>query len=156
MKKLLLLAGVAMIGLTGCSSVHKGVTSGVLQEKVTAEHIANVQVGGKISGVSSAKVLFGFITIGGDNQFVDGMSYAGESASLTSSLPLPLPIPSVSDGMSKLKSSATYKALESSGADVIIAPTYKTTVKNDFFVYKELEARVDGYKGTITGFTQKK
>ena len=156
MKKLFLLTSVVMIGLTGCSSVHRGVPSGVLQETVRAEHIADVKVGGKISGTSSAKVLFGFITLGGDSQFVDGMSYAGEANSLGGSLPLPLPIPSVSNGMDKLKSAAAYKALESSGADVIVAPTYKTTIKNDYFVYKELEARVDGYKGTITGFTQKK
>ena len=84
------------------------------------------------------------------------MSYAGQTSSIGGSLPLPLPIPSISNGMDKLKSAAAYKALESSGADVIVAPTYKTTVKNDYFVYKELEERVDGYKGTITGFTQKK
>ena len=28
-------------------------------------------------------------------------------------------------------------------------------VKNYFVVYKELEAKVEGYKGTITGFSQK-
>ncbi len=154
MKKLFLLAGVAMIGLTGCSSVHQGVPTGALKETVSADHIAHVKVGEKISGESSAIILFGF-KIGGDNQFVDGMSYAGGSTGLGASLPVPLPVPSLSGGMDDVKSAAAYNALAKSGADVIVAPTYKTTVKNDYFVYKELEARVDGYKGTITGFTQK-
>ncbi|MBR1949222.1 MAG: hypothetical protein IKA30_05470 [Alphaproteobacteria bacterium] len=154
MKKMLLLAGIAMIGLTGCSSVHQGVASGALQTTVSADHVANIKVGEKISGESSAKILFGFIKIGGDNNFVDGMSYAGESSGLGGGLPLP--IPSVSSGMDSVKSAAAYKALTNSGADVIVAPTYKTTVKNDYVVYKELEAKVEGYKGTITGFTQKK
>lgn len=154
MKKMLLLAGIAMIGLTGCSSVHQGVASGALQTSVSADHIANIRVGEKISGESSAKILFGFIKIGGDNKFVDGMSYAGEGNGLGGALPLP--VPSLSSGMDDVKSAAAYKALTKSGADVIVAPTYKTTVKNDYVVYKEIEAKVEGYKGTITGFTQKK
>lgn len=153
MKKLFLLAGVAMIGLTGCSSVHKGVPAAPLAASLEpAVHIPHVKVGEKISGESSAKVLFGFITFGGDSEYVDGMSYAGASSIKDS---LPIPVPTVSSGMDDVKSAAAYKAIESSGADVIVAPTYKTTVKNDYFVYKELEAKVEGYKGTITGFTQK-
>lgn len=156
MKKSILLATVAMFGLAGCSSVHMGVPSAALQERVTADHIANVKVGEKISGESSAKILFGFIKIGGDNEFVDGMSYAGSSSGGLSLDGLPLPVPAISGAMDDVKSAAAYKAIESSGADVIIAPTYKTSVTNDFFVYKELNAKVEGYKGTITGFTQVK
>lgn len=156
MKKSILLATVAMFGLAGCSSVHMGVPSAALQERVTADHIANVKVGEKISGESSAKILFGFIKIGGDNEFVDGMSYAGSSSGGLSLDGLPLPVPAIQGGMEDVKSAAAYKAIESSGADVIIAPTYKTSVTNDFFVYKELNAKVEGYKGTITGFTQVK
>lgn len=151
MKKLFLLASAAMIGLTGCSSVHTGVASSPLVERLApAEHIPHVKVGEKISGVSSAKVLFGFITIGADSSYVDGMSYTGAS-----SLSVSLPVPSLPSGIDNVKSAAAYKAIESSGADVIVAPVYKTSVKNDFLVYKELEAKVEGYKGTITGFTQK-
>ena len=162
MKKILLLAGIAMFGLTGCSSVHQG--KSLLPETLEVKNLGQRdgfiykpifgRVGEKISGESSAKILFGFIKIGADNKFVDGMSYAGESKNLSSSLPLP--VPSISSGMDDLKSAAAYKALENSGADVIVAPTYKTTVKNDYVVYKEVEAKVEGYKGTITGFTQKK
>lgn len=156
MKKLFLLTTVALFGLTGCSSVHQGVPSGALQETVEANHVAHVEVGEKISGVSSAKILFGFIKIGEDNQYIDGMSYAGASGSGLAGLPIPLPIPSASGGIDDLKSAAAYKAIESSGADVIVAPTYKTTVSNDYIVYKEVEAKVEGYKGKITGFSQKK
>lgn len=153
MKKMLLLAGVAMMGLTACSSVHQGVASAPLVEHLApAEHIPHVKVGEKISGTSSAKVLFGFITFGGDSEYVDGMTYTGASSIKDA---LPIPVPTLASGMDDVKSAAAYKAIESSGADVIVAPTYKTSVKNDFFVYKELEARVEGYKGTITGFTQK-
>ncbi len=150
MKKMALLAGIAMISLAGCSSIHRGVSTSALQQTVRADHVANIKVGEKISGEASAKILFGF-KIGGDNKFLDGMSYAGESKGLSGVLPISTP----AGGMEDVKSAAAYKALENSGADVIVAPTYKTTVKNDFFVYKELEARVEGYRGTITGFTQK-
>lgn len=42
MKKVLLLAGIAMIGLTGCSSVHQGVLAGALQTSVRADHYTDL------------------------------------------------------------------------------------------------------------------
>ena len=146
MKKLFLLATAAMLGLTGCSTFNQGVPSGALSERVSADHTANVKVGEKIYGESSAKVLFGFFKFGGDNEFADGVDYAGEGSSF---------VPSFFSPMAEVKTAAAYKAVANSGADVIVAPIYKTAVKNNYIIYKELEARVEGYKGTITGFTQK-
>ena len=145
MKKLCLLATVAMFGLTACSSVNMGVPAGALKETVRADHIANVRVGEKISGESSAKVLFGFFTLSEDNKYADGVNYAGETSMAGIALPS-------LDG--KLRSAAAYKAVTSSGADVIVAPTYTTYVEKDYIVYKEVRSVVKGYKGTITGFTQ--
>ena len=147
MRKLYLLSGIAALALTACSSVNTGVPAGVLTEHVRADHIANVSVGQKISGESSAKVLFGFITLSEDNKYADGVNYAGETSVGG------VPLPSLAG---KLKSAAAYKAVTSSGADVIVAPTYTTSVENDYIVYKEVKAVVNGYKGTITGFTQVK
>lgn len=144
MKKLFLLVGTALFCLTGCSTVHQSTTSASLNESVAASHRAHIRVGEKISGESSLGILFGFIKVGGDNHFIDGVTYGGSNNPLSGIY---------TSDMDQVKSAAAYKAVTKSGADVIVAPTYKTYI-DDYLIYKRLAARVVGYKGTITGFSQ--
>jgi hypothetical protein len=47
------------------------------------------------------------------------------------------------------KSAAAYKAVTTSGADLIVAPRYDVHVE-DYFVYKTVNVKVTGKKGTVT------
>ncbi|MDD4556098.1 MAG: hypothetical protein PHE89_02040 [Alphaproteobacteria bacterium] len=130
------------LGLSGCASLNQGVPAGALQANVYTNQSANVQVGQKVTADSSANVIFGFITLSEDSKFADGVSYAGQGAL------------NLLDTTGAVKSAAAYKAMKSSGADVLVAPTYITEIE-DFFVFKKVKVTVSAYKGTIKGFTQK-
>jgi hypothetical protein len=59
---------------------------------------------------------------------------------------LGLPIP---DPISTTKAAAAYKAVKSSGADLIVAPRYEVTVE-DYFIFKTVGVKVTGNKGSIS------
>jgi hypothetical protein len=142
MKKFWQMAAVAtLIGTTsGCVSYNMSQPVASLSGDVKTDLKADVKVGEVISGESSTNVLFGWLNIGGDNQFADGVSYGGASGG---GMGLPLP-----DPVSSAKAAAAYKAVKSSGSDLIVAPRYEVTV-NDYFIFKQVNVKVTGNKGSI-------
>ncbi|MOA04331.1 hypothetical protein D3C78_1238800 [compost metagenome] len=52
------------------------------------------------------------------------------------------------DPVSSAKAAAAFKAVKSSGADLIVAPRYEVTVE-DYFVFKKVDVKVVGNKGSI-------
>jgi hypothetical protein len=142
MKKFWQMAAVATLIATtsGCVSYNMSQPVASLSGDVKTDLKADVKVGGVISGESSTNVLFGWLNIGGDNQFADGVSYGGASGG---GIGLPLP-----DPVSSAKAAAAYKAVKSSGSDLIVAPRYEVTV-NDYFIFKQVNVKVTGNKGSI-------
>ena len=146
MKKLWMSAAIATLIATtsGCVSYNVSQPSAPLDGAVKTDLKADIKVGGTITGESSTNILFNFFAFGGDNQFADGVSYGG-GASGGSGGGLPLPIP---DPVATTKAAAAYKAVKSSGADLIVAPRYEVSVK-DYFVFKKVDVKVTGNKGSI-------
>jgi hypothetical protein len=142
MKKFWQIAAVATLIATtsGCVSYNMSQPVASLSGDVKTDLKADVKVGEVISGESSTNVLFGWLNIGGDNQFADGVSYGGASGG---GMGLPLP-----DPVSSAKAAAAYKAVKSSGSDLIVAPRYEVTV-NDYFIFKQVNVKVTGNKGSI-------
>jgi len=140
MKKLYLSAAVAALIATtsGCVSYNMSQPSAPISGAVTADLKANVKVGEQISGESSTNILFGWLSVGGDTQFADGVTYGGAGGS---AIGLPDPI-------SAVKAAAAYKAVKSSGSDLIVAPRYEVTVE-DYIVFKKVNVKVTGNKGSI-------
>lgn len=140
MNKLYLAAAVATLIATtsGCVSYNMSQPTAPISGAVTADLKANVKVGEQISGESSTNILFGWLSVGGDSQFADGVTYGGPSGS-----PIGLP-----DPISAVKSAAAYKAVKSSGSDLIVAPRYEVTVK-DYIIFKKVNVKVTGNKGSI-------
>lgn len=134
-------AAAAVIALTsGCASYNVSAPSAPVGGSVTADLKADVKVGEKISGESSTSILFGFLNIGGDTQFADGVAYGGSAGGGLGGL-LPDPI-------STTKAAAAFKAVKSSDADLIVAPRYEVNVM-DYFIFKKVDVKVTGNKGTI-------
>ena len=79
------------------------------------------------------------IKLGGDTQFADGVTYGGGEGGFALGI----------DPVASAKSAAAYKAVMSSGADLIVAPRYEVSVE-DYFVYKTVNVKVTGKKGTVT------
>jgi hypothetical protein len=142
MKKFMQIAAVATLIATtsGCVSYNMSQPTASLSGDVKTDLKADVKVGEAISGESSANILFGWLNIGGDNQFADGVSYGGAGGG---GMGLPLP-----DPVSAAKAAAAYKAVKSSGSDLIVAPRYEVTV-NDYFIFKQVNVKVTGNKGSI-------
>ena len=139
MKKALIASSLLLAGaLTGCSSMNVSSTPVPLAGTVETDIKADIEVGEKITGSSSAtKVLF--FTIGGETEYADGMTY-GEAGGMS-------PLAAL-DSVAPVKAAAAYNAIQSSGADVIVAPRY-TVKKKDYLVYGTIDVTVEGYKGTI-------
>jgi hypothetical protein len=140
MKKIWQMAAVATLiaSTTGCVSYNMSQPTASLSGDVKTDLKADVKVGETISGESSANILFGWLNIGGDNQFADGVAYGGASGGI-GLLP---------DPVSSAKAAAAYKAVKSSGSDLIVAPRYEVTV-NDYFIFKQVNVKVTGNKGSI-------
>jgi hypothetical protein len=141
MKKFLIPAALAaaLTALTGCSSYNVSQPTSPLNGTVKTNLKADVEVGEPISGQSEVNILFSVLKFGGDSQFADGVVYGGDSGG---------GLPFGPDPISAVKSAAAYKAVKSSGADLIVAPRYELSVQ-DYFVFKKVTAKVTGNKGTI-------
>lgn len=146
MKKMVgLLALVSALALSGCSAMHVSSNTMPLSGNVKTDVNANVDVGQKISGTSSATRIL-FFTVGGDSKHADGMVYGTSNGGGGSSL---LPFGALGGGaVGKVKSAAAYNAMHKSGADVIVAPQYTVSEKN-YGVFAKYKVTVTGYKGTI-------
>jgi hypothetical protein len=139
-KKVLIASSLMLAGaITGCSSLNVSSSPVPLNGSVTTDIKADIEVGEKISGKSSAtKVLF--FTLSDDNEYADGMAYGNSDGGAFGLGGL--------DPVSAVKSAAAFNAISASGADVIVAPRY-TVKKNDYVVYGTIDVTVEGYKGMI-------
>src|SRR5262245_6376993 len=111
MKKFWMSAVAAAVIATasGCTSYNISQPTAPLDGAVKTDLKADVTVGEQISGQSSVNILFGFLKLGGDSQFADGVTYGGESGSALGLGGL--------DPVTGTKAAAAFKAVKSSGAD---------------------------------------
>lgn len=139
MKPFIYAAALSSIALlTGCASQNYSQPSAPLNGDVKTNLKADVAVGEAINGESSVNILFGVFKLGGDTQFADGVTYGGGDGGFALGL----------DPVAAAKSAAAYKAVKSSGADLIVAPRYEVNVQ-DYMLYKTVNVKVTGNKGTI-------
>ncbi|MFH7423320.1 hypothetical protein RA276_33360, partial [Pseudomonas syringae pv. tagetis] len=68
-------------------------------------------------------------------------TYGGASGGGGLGLALPDPV-------STTKAAAAYKAVKSSGADLIVAPPYEVSIKYKIII-KKVDVKVNGSKGSI-------
>jgi hypothetical protein len=140
MKRIATIATLSALALlTGCASQNVSQPTAPLNGEVTTNLKADVKVGETITGQSSVNILFNVFKLGGDSQFADGVTYGGSEGGFALGL----------DPVASAKSAAAYKAVTTSGADLIVAPRYDVHVE-DFFVYKTVNVKVTGKKGTVT------
>ena len=130
-------AAVVVLTTTGCMSHNVSQPNAPIAGTVTADLKANIDVGGEITGQSTSNILFGVLKISGDSEFADGVTYGG-----------PAPAFSLPDPISATKAAAGYKAVKSSGSDLIVAPRYAVSVE-DYFIFKKVNVTVTGNKGSI-------
>lgn len=130
MKKLFLSLGTVLF-LSSCSTLQVSTETASVNPSTISEPIQvdiNVDGRSKVTGTSKSTYFLNFLRLSGDNQFADG-NWKGKGGST--------------------KSAAHYKALKSSGTDVLVNPQYEIKTTNGFlFLWKTIEAKVTGYKVT--------
>ena len=140
----LLLLSVVVLA-SGCISHNGNTASAPLHVNLVANDLkADVTVGEKISG-QAKMTYFMIFEFGGTGKYADGVSYDGTSTQLGGNLFSSL---LAGDTYAGVKSSAAYDAISKSNADIIISPRYVVDVQ-DFGIFKTVEVKVTGYKGTI-------
>ena len=140
MKKTTIIAVILLTILeVGCTTFHASQSSAELVSAVNSNIKAEIDVGEKITGQSRVVTLFGFINFG-DDKFADGINY-GEN----------LGIPLVGRAIDEAKSAASYNAVVTAKADVIVIPRYTIEVTN-YLLFKTTDVRVIGNKGVIKSF----
>ena len=145
MKKIFSLVGIAFLVSCSSTKMNSLATPGYAPKAEINAIRANVEVDmkKKLTGESSTSY-FLFFRTSGENKFAEGMSYSGENN-----------VANVFKGReNKTKSSAAFKALENSGADIIVHPNYVVETKNYLF-FKKINVKVTGYAGYFTKFYQK-
>ena len=142
MRKILVaLVMVSLSAMAGCSSVNKSQMASSFASTTVANLEAKLDIGDKISGTASETCIFYFLCFG-PNKFADNV-FDGPSPSLLGAL----------DSSAKIKAAAAYDAVNSSSADVIVAPRY-ILEKSNLLIVSTTKATVTGYKGTIKSVNQ--
>ncbi len=134
----IVLSAVLATLITGCTTFHASQPSVDLATKVSGNINADIDVGDKISGDSKVVTLLGFINFG-DDKFADGINYGAANFSFGDR------------AAEEAKSAASYKAVSTAKADLIVMPRYSIEVTN-FLLFKTTSVRVIGNKGTIKSF----
>jgi hypothetical protein len=103
----------------------------------------------KLKGESTT-AYFLFFKVSGDDQFADGVNYSTDVSESFN------PFKLLQKGrLQKVRGAAAYKALSSGDYDVLVHPTYVTTVKN-YLIYKEYVVTVEGYGAKYSNFRTEK
>jgi len=149
MKKVLALFCLlcALVVFSGCTTLNKSVTSSTLTANSPSALIPEIKVEGKIMGSATIKKVLIF-TLGDGNEYADGVTYR-----VAGGPQIPEVIANIAD---RAKDAAALRAVQDSGADLIVAPRYEIKSYSLGWLYQEVTATVTGYKGSITGFHQLK
>lgn len=140
MNKVMLLAGMALVALTGCTSYY---TDQAAQAQVAAVPSAGPEyrtewkiADQRVKADGNAKSWFGIFT-SGDSKFAElpglNVSFFGTSHAIY-----------------RAKASATYTACEQAKADALLGASYRYCVTNYLF-FSTVKCEVLGYPATITG-----
>jgi hypothetical protein len=121
--------------MSSCSVLNKSTNAAFFESQANVAPVeAEIEVDDskKIKGNSKSVYLLGILRIAGDNKYANGV--------FSSYNPF--------DIIAPVSAAAAFKAIKSSGADVIVNPQYEVKQTN-LILFKTVEATVTGMKGTF-------
>jgi|GEM_PF-716412 len=151
---LMSVAAAAVFCISGC--VNFNTSDGAsLVPQVAADHPgyeANLNVQNvSVQGEATLNVLFGIFAWG-----TDGYADCARLSAVTTVAPaLPIPIPELPSAENLVKKASVYNTCKAKKVDQLVGSRY--TIKTvDYFVFKIMTCKVEGFPAKITGVTQKK
>ena len=160
MNKVMTIFGAVIISstlMTSCVSTNQGFQSSpVISRNVQLDPIKVdiiVDEKTKIKGESTS-AYFLIFRVSGDNTYADGINYSSDqSASLITQFN---PLNMIKAGrLNKVRGAAAYKALSTGDYDVLVHPSYTTTVIN-YLIFKKYAITVEGYGAKYENFRSEK
>lgn len=144
MKKMLILAGIALTLMTGCLSTNTNDGATPVEFKVEKAYTADVDIQKDATKAeATVNCLFGLITW--------GVTEYADEAFVSSNSGLGL----FKDPMTVAKQGATYKACKDANADALLGATYHIDTE-DYFIFKKVKCTAEGYPATIKGVKEVK
>lgn len=170
MKKFVLMsvAAVTAFVVAGCVSYNTS-DGATLSPIVSADHPgyeANLDVQNtRVQGEATVNVLFGIFAWGTDGYadrtnfasaalVLPTMPFAAAASAAAPSLPN-LPLPELPNASKFVKEAAVYNTCKAQKIDQLIASRYDIKTV-DYFVFKIMTCKVDGFPAKTVGITQKK
>ncbi|MDC1174632.1 hypothetical protein OAT67_04535 [Bacteriovoracaceae bacterium] len=141
MKSIYLCGILSLLFFTSCSSINKSHMNSSVQISIASPMKAKVDVDmtRKLTGYASGGYLLHLLKISGDNKYADGIAFNGNEPSVFSML----------SKVNAVKAAASYNAIRTSEADVLVNPQYVVEESNWNPFYKMIKVKVTGYPGKV-------
>ena len=136
-----------LVLVSGCTSINRSYLDSAMKVTIDSPMKAKIDVdlGNKLIGYASGGYLFHLFMTSGDNRYTDNVSFNGERGGLFSSW----------SKVNAVKAAATYNALRTTNADVIVNPQYVVEENHWNPFYKLIKVKVTGYPGKIAAIKNK-
>jgi len=148
--KYILLFGIIALCLSSCISTHKGYQSSpIIARDVTLDPIkADITVyeNNKLRSSSEATYFLLFLRFSRDRNYAYGINYSTDTKNYNPFYMMQY------RRLSRLKSAATYKAMQHADYDLIVHPTYTTMIENYLWIIKKYNVSVSGYGAKYSNF----
>ncbi|MFZ9000023.1 MAG: hypothetical protein ACO20H_01870 [Bacteriovoracaceae bacterium] len=131
-----------------CSSINKSHLNSGIHLIVKSDMNARIEVDTtkKLTGYASGVYLLHLFKISGEAKYADGIDYGDGKAGF------------FEKWFSKIhdvKAAASYNAIRTSNADVLVSPQYIIETNNWNPLYKQIKVKVIGYPGRIVSIKNK-
>lgn len=143
MKKLLLIPLLGLLLVSCKTTLTRTLSTPMYAPKADINPIradVDVDMNKKLTGEAQATYFLIFKVSKEDSKYAEGMNFSGQGLVNLSSL-------------NKLKAAAAYKAVNGTGADVIVHPNY-IIEKHNYVFFSTVSIKVTGYAGYFKRFYQ--
>ena len=132
---------------SGCTSINRSYLNSSMKVTIDSPMKAKIDVdmGKKLVGYASGGYFLHLFMTSGDNRYTDNVTFNSEKTSLFSSW----------SKVNAVKAAATYNALRTTNADIIVNPQYVIEENHWNPFYKLIKVKVTGYPGKIATIQNK-
>ena len=136
-----------IIAASGCTSINRSYLDSSMKVTIDSPMRAKIDVdmNNKLVGYASGGYFLHFFMTSGDNRYADNVTFNHDRSGLFSSW----------SKVNAVKAAATYNALRTSNADIIVNPQYVIEENHWNPFYKLIKVKVTGHPGKISAIKNK-
>ena len=141
------IALITIIIASGCTSINRSYLDSSMNVSIESPMKAKIDVdmGNKLVGYASGGYFLHLFMTSGDNRYADNVTFNNDNRGLFSSW----------SKVNAVKAAATYNALRTTNADIIVNPQYVIEENHWNPFYKLIKVKVTGHPGKIVAIKNK-